>query len=124
MISKAIAGYNSGNPATKPKGGNLVATFVFDTHQALQNLKEAGISEAQAAAMVAMVGSALGEGVATKADVQRVEQIVERVEQKLEYEIRSVRSDLQAMEQRIMLKQGGLLFAGLGLLFAALRFIP
>ena len=101
-----------------------MATFVFDTHQAIQNLKEAGVAETQAEAMVALVGSAFGENVATKADVQRVEQIVERVEQKLEYEVRSIRSDMQAMEQRITLKLGGLLFAGLGLLFAALRFIP
>lgn len=64
-----------------------------------------------------MVSGAFGENVATKADV-------ERLEQKLEYEVRSLRSDMQAMEQRITLKLGGLLFAGLGLLFAALRFIP
>lgn len=94
-----------------------MATIVFDTHRAIQNLKEAGVAEAQAEAMVAMVGSALGESVATKADVQRVEQIVERLDQKLEYEVRSLRSDMQAMEQRITLKLGGLLFA-------ALRFIP
>ena len=94
-----------------------MATFVFDTHRAIQNLKEAGISETQAEAMVAMVGSAFGEGVATKSDVQRVEQ-------KLEYEVRSLRSDMQAMEQRIILKLGGLMLAGLGILFAALRFIP
>ena len=94
-----------------------MATFVFDTHQAIQNLKEAGVAETQAEAMVALVGSAFGENVATKADVQRLEQ-------KLEYEIRSVRSDLQAMEQRITLKLGGLMLAGLGLLFAAQRFIP
>ena len=94
-----------------------MATFGFDTHRAIQNLKEAGISETQAEAMVAMVGSALGEGVATKSDVQRVEQ-------KLEYEVRSLRSDMQAMEQRIILKLGGLMLAGLGILFAALRFIP
>ena len=94
-----------------------MATFVFDTHQAIQNLKEAGVSETQAEAMVALVGSPFGENVATKADVQRLEQ-------KLEYEIRSVRSDLQAMEQRITRKLGGLMLAGLGLLFAAQRFIP
>ncbi len=94
-----------------------MATFVFDTHQAIQNLKEAGVAETQAEAMVALVGSAFGENVATKADVQRLEQ-------KLEYEIRSVRSDMQAMEQRITLKLGGLMLAGLGLLFAAQRFIP
>ena len=94
-----------------------MATIVFDTHRAIQNLKAAGVADAQAEAMVALVSGAFGENVATKADV-------ERLEQKLEYEVRSLRSDMQAMEQRITLKLGGLLFAGLGLLFAALRFIP
>lgn len=64
-----------------------------------------------------LAGSTFGENVATKADMQRLEQ-------KLEYEIRAVRADMQAMEQRITLKLGGLMFAGLGLLFAAQRFIP
>lgn len=94
-----------------------MATFVFDTHRAIQNLKAAGVAEAHAEAVVALFSSAFGENVATKADV-------ERVEQRVEFEVRSLRSDMQAMEQRITLKLGGLMLAGLGLLFAALRFIP
>ena len=94
-----------------------MATFVFDTHRAIQNLKEAGVAEAHAEAVVALFSGAFNDNVATKADV-------ERVEQRIEFEVRSLRSDMQAMEQRITLKLGGLMLAGLGLLFAALRFIP
>lgn len=94
-----------------------MATFVFDTHRAIQNLKEAGVAEAHAEAVVALFSNAFNDNVATKADV-------ERVEQRIEFEVRSLRSDMQAMEQRITLKLGGLMLAGLGLLFAALRFIP
>lgn len=94
-----------------------MATFVFDTHRAIQSLKAAGVAEAHAEAVVALFSSAFGENVATKADV-------ERVEQRVEFAGRSLRSDMQAMGQRITLKLGGLMLAGLGLLFAALRFIP
>ena len=105
-----------------------MATFTFDTHRAIQNLKEAGVAEAQAEAVVALVSSVFAENVATKADIQRLEQ-------KLEYEVRSIRSDMQsmeerakadnrAMEQRIILKLVAILIPCFGLLFAALRFIP
>ena len=105
-----------------------MATFTFDTHRAIQNLKEAGVAEAQAEAVVALVSSVFSDNVATKADIQRLEQ-------KLEYEVRSIRSDMQAMEQRIksdnrameqriILKLVAILLPCFGLLFAALRFIP
>ena len=105
-----------------------MATFTFDTHRAIQNLKEAGVAEAQAEAVVALVSSVFSDNVATKADIQRLEQ-------KLEYEVRSIRSDMQAMEQRsksdnrameqrIILKIVAILIPCFGLLFAALRFIP
>ena len=105
-----------------------MATIVFDTHRAIQNLKAAGIAEAQAEAVVALFSSAFVDNVATKADIQQLEQ-------KLEYEVRSIRSDMQAMEerakasnremeQRIILKLVAILIPCFGLLFAALRFIP
>ena len=131
-----------------------MATFTFDTHRAIQNLKEAGVAEAQAEAVVALVSSVFAENVATKADLQQLEK---RLEQKLEYEVRLLRSDMQAMdqrtearfaameertearftameerakadrramEQRIILKLVAILIPCFGLLFAALRFIP
>ena len=101
---------------------------LFDTHRAIQNLKEAGVAEAQAEAMVAMVGSLIGDNVATKADVQRVEQTVQslekNMEQRIESESRQHRTELNVLEQRITLRLTVIGFAGLGLLFAALKFIP
>ena len=91
--------------------------ILFDTHRAIQNLKEAGVEESQAEAMVAMVGGLIGDNVATKADVQRVEQ-------RIESESRQHRTELNALEQRITLRLTVIGFAGLGLLFAALKFIP
>ena len=48
-----------------------VATF--DTHAAVTALRKAGFEERQAEAAVAMVRDAVTEGVATKADVDRLE---------------------------------------------------
>ena len=74
-----------------------MATFTFDTHRAIQSLKETGLAEAQAEAVVALVSSVFAENVATKADLQQLEK---RLEQKMEYEFRLMRSDMQAMDQR------------------------
>ena len=109
--------------------------ILFDTHRAIQNLKEAGVAESQAEAMVAMVGGLVGDNVATKADVQRVEERIESesrqhrtelnaLEQRIESESRQHRTELNALEQRITLRLTVIGFAGLGLLFAALKFIP
>ena len=47
--------------------------LAFDTLKAAKTLKEAGFEEAQAEAVVAAVGGAMGENVATKADLAALE---------------------------------------------------
>ena len=131
-----------------------MATFVFDTHRAVKDLEEAGFPEAQAEALVEIVGAAVGENAATKADLDAMEQRLtarfdakfaaqkqdtdarfEAMEQrtaarfaalesKLDAEIRAVRSDMRSMEQRLTLKFIAILLPSLGLLFAALRLLP
>ena len=63
----------------------------FDTLRAKQALTEAGISDAQAGAIVVMTRDALTEGVATKADiaglktdVSKIENIVAKLDAKVE----------------------------------------
>ena len=46
-----------------------MSTLVFDTHKAFKTLQEAGANERLAEAVVATVGDAMGENVATKADL-------------------------------------------------------
>ena len=140
-------GYNGGNLAANPTpnsiGGGAVATFVFDTHRAVKDLEEAGFPEAQAEALVEIVGAAVGENAATKADLdameqrltakfdaridaveQRTESRFAALESKLDAEIRAVRADMRSMEQRLTLKFIAILLPSLGLLFAALRLLP
>ena len=54
-----------------------MATFVFDTHRAVKDLEEAGFPEAQAEALVEIVGLAVGENAATKGDLDAMERRLE-----------------------------------------------
>ena len=105
-----------------------MATFVFDTHRAVKDLEQAGFPEAQAEALVEIVGAAVGENAATKSDLdaqeQRLNSRIDAVEHKLNAEIRAVRADMRNMEQRLTLRFIAILLPSLGLLFAALRFLP
>ncbi len=68
-----------------------MATLAFDTHAAVEMLREAGFEEAQAEAVVATVGGgAMGENVATKADIQA-----------LKADLAATKADIQALEQRM-----------------------
>ncbi len=60
-----------------------MSVLAFDTHKAVKALKEAGADERLAEAVVATVGNAMGENVATKADIA------------------AVRSDIAALEARL-----------------------
>ena len=109
-----------------------MATFVFDTHRAVKDLEEAGFPEAQAEALVEIVGAAVGENAATKADLDAMEQRltakfesrIDAVEQRMNAEISSVRADMRSMEQRLTLRFIAILLPSMGLLFAALRLLP
>ena len=46
-----------------------MSTLAFDTHKAIKGLKDAGFEEAQAEAVVSMIGEAMGENAATKEHV-------------------------------------------------------
>ena len=50
----------------------------FDTYAAAKLLREAGFDERQAEAAVAVVRDAVTDGVATKADIARLETLIER----------------------------------------------
>ena len=85
--------------------------MAVDTHKAVKKLKEVGFDEAQAEAVVRMVGEAFDDSVATKVDIAE-----------LRGEIREVRTELRAeirdLEQRMTIKLGGLLVLALTLLTA------
>ena len=51
----------------------MYTSITFDTHRAVKALKEAGFEDAQAEALVATVGAAMGENLATKTDLHALE---------------------------------------------------
>ncbi len=64
-----------------------MSTLVFDTHKAFKTLQEAGANERLAEAVVATVGDAMGENVATKADLAALRS--------------DLQSDIAALEARL-----------------------
>lgn len=64
-----------------------MSTLVFDTHKAVKTLQEAGANERLAEAVVATVGNAMGENVATKADLAALRS--------------DLQSDIAALEARL-----------------------
>ena len=119
-----------------------MATFVFDTHRAVKDLAAAGFPEAQAEALVEIVGAAVGENAATKADLDAMEQRLtakfeakfaaqkqdtdarfEAMEQRMEAQEQRQNARNDAMEQRLTIRFIAILLPSLGLFFAAMRFL-
>ena len=113
-----------------------MATFVFDTHRAVKDLEEAGFPEAQAEALVEIVGAAVGENAATKADLDAMEQrMTAKFEAKFAAQKQDTDARIDALEQRMEARSSDqehrltirfllILLPSMGLLFAALRLLP
>ena len=69
---------------SRRRGEADTVAVAFDTHAAVTALRKAGFDEPQAEAAVAMVRDAVTEGVATKADIDRLETKMEALEAKIE----------------------------------------
>ena len=91
----------------------MALTPMFDTHQAVKELTEAGFAEAQAEAVVATVSRSTSENVATKLDIAEVKA-----------GIASVRTDMAALEMRIIVKMTGVILAIVSLGVAFLKLFP
>ena len=103
--------------------------MAVDTHKAVKKLKEVGFDEAQAEAVVRMVGEAFDDSVATKADIVTVRADlstqgaelrgeIQEVRGELRAEAKAIRAELRELEQRMTIKLGGLLVLALTLLTA------
>lgn len=80
---------------------DIMSTLALDTHKAVKTLREAGVEEAQAEAMVTTFGNAMSENVATKADIAEL------------------KTDLLALEQRLTVRLYTTILTGIGLMIAA-----
>ena len=125
-----------------PKGSGWLLILMFDTHQAVKELTEAGFAEAQAEAVVATVSRSMSENVATKADIAEVKADIAvlkadiaslRVETKADIaslrvetkaDIASLRTEMAALEMRIIVKMTGVVLAIVTLGVAFLKLFP
>ena len=99
--------------------------MAVDTHKAVKKLKEVGFDEAQAEAVVRMVGEAFDDSVATKVDIaelrieiRELRREIRELRTELRAEAKAIRAELRELEQRMTIKLGGLLVLALTLLTA------
>ena len=101
----------------------------FDTLKAARDLKAAGLEEAHAEAIVATMGRAMGENLATKADITALEQAtradIKALEQVTKTDIKALEqatdTKLTALEHRITVRLGGLTVAGVAFLATLIK---
>ena len=77
----------------------------FDTLEAARELKAAGLEEAHAEAIVATMGRAMSENLATKTDIKSIGQDIKALEQATRADIKALeqvtRADIKELEQAI-----------------------
>ena len=106
--------------------------FRFDTLKAARDLKAAGLEEAHAEAIVATMGRAIGENLATKADIKTIGQDIKALEQTTKADIKALEQALKAHEQatdtkltalehRVTVRLGGLTVAGVAFLATLIK---
>ncbi len=78
-----------------------MAGLAFDTYKAVKALREAGADEPLAEAVVVTIGDALGENVATKADLAALKADLTEVEAALKADLAEVKVNLAEMETRL-----------------------
>ena len=92
-----------------------MVALAFDTHKAVKALKEAGADEALAEAVVATVGDAVGENIATKAKADISE---------LRTEIAEVKVDIAARFETLYHRLWAMALGIIAVLTALIKFIP
>ena len=84
-----------------------MTTLAFDTHRAVKALRHAGFSDEQAEAVTEQISAAIGESVATKADLGAVRA-----------DVAAVQANLERLELRMTNKVYAAVAAGVGLVKA------
>lgn len=80
-----------------------MSAYLLNTYQAVKTLKEAGVGESQAEAIVNIMNDDIGENLATRDDLGLL------------------RQELKLMEQRLTIRLGGLMIAMSSLVIAAVK---
>jgi len=127
-----------------------MASLAFDTHKAVKLLQDAGADEPLAEAVVATIGDAVGDQVATKADLKTLRQATKADMEnasratkgdmddlgrelenlgkgqktlKKELEELPTNGDLKMLEQHLTIRLGGLLVGGIVILATMMQIL-
>jgi len=89
----------------------------FDTYKAVKALQAAGFSDPQAEAVVETVGTAMGDRLASKTDLElALQPMMTRADLDTALESMASKTDLAALEQRMTMKLGAMVVAGVSFL--------
>ena len=94
-----------------------MSTLAFDTHKAVKALKEAGFGDAQAEAVVATVGDAIGGDVATKGDIVALQNDIAGFKSEVKADIAEFKAEIY---RHFWLMAGGIV----GLTVTLVKLIP
>ena len=132
IVAKGLVSEKDTSDATQREE----VAMALDTYKAVKKLREVGFDEAQAEAVIRMIGEAFDDSVATKADIaavrtelvaqgaelraeiQEVRTEIREVRAELHTESKAIRAEIRDLEQRMTIKLGGLLVLALTLLTA------
>ncbi len=116
-----------------------MAALAFDTLKAANRLKAAGFEEKQASELVSTFSEGVGENIATKDDIERlenkidaqsvmlnakIEDNIERLENKIDAQGAMLNAKIESMGQKMTIKLGSLMVAGVAFLVLLDRFLP
>ena len=94
-----------------------MAALAFDTLKAANRLKEAGFDDKQAYELVSTFAEGVGENVATKDDI-------ERLDRKIDDQGKYLVAAIESMGQKMTIRLGSLVVAGVGFMVLLDRLFP
>ena len=101
----------------------MEAAAVFDTHRFVKNLTANGFTEKQAEVLVSQQVAMLNSNLATKADIQSVNERIEALRSDTERHIAELKADMQRWIITVIATLAGILVAVGGLVVALLRLL-
>ena len=104
-----------------------MTAVAFDTHKFIKELRGSGLPEGQAEALQPAFSEAIGSNLATKVDIERIENKIDSDIKDLKHDIESFRketkSDIECSEQRVTIRLGSIMVVGIAVLAGVIKFL-
>ena len=100
-----------------------MTAVAFDTHKFIKELKGSGVPEGQAEALQRAFSEAIGANLATKVDIERLENKIESHRKDNKSDIERLEQKMEIMEQRITIRLGSIMVVGIAVLAGVIKFL-